>query len=154
SGLGPIWLDGVRCRGTEATLAKCPSKPWGQHACTHEEDVSVVCSGSDITSAPKLRLVGGLSPCVGRVEVFFNKRWGTVCQHGWNLKAAAVVCRQLGCGAAVSAPGTSRFGWGEGPIWLDDVRCTGEETNLFSCQARPWGDNTCFHGQDVSVVCV
>ncbi|NWR56161.1 DMBT1 protein, partial [Bucorvus abyssinicus] len=142
-----------RCHGTEATLAECPGKPWGQHICTHEEDASVVCSGSGITSAPKLRLVGGLSQCVGRVEVFFDNKWGTVCDNGWDLRDAAVVCRQLGCGTAVSALSAGRFGWGDSPIWLDDVSCTGEETNLFSCQAKLWGDHNCHHGQEASVVC-
>ncbi|XP_075301986.1 scavenger receptor cysteine-rich domain-containing protein DMBT1 isoform X3 [Opisthocomus hoazin] len=152
-GSGPIWLDGVRCRGTEATLAECVVKPWGHHACNHVEDASVVCSGSGIASIPRLRLAGGLSECAGRVEVFYNNEWGTVCDDSWDMSNAAVVCRQLGCGAAVSAPGSSRFGWGAGPIWLDDVSCTGRETNLSECQAKAWGIHNCHHGEDAGVVC-
>ncbi|XP_064293638.1 deleted in malignant brain tumors 1 protein [Phalacrocorax carbo] len=150
-GSGPIWLDRVSCVGTEATLAECPVKPWGHHACNHVEDASVVCSG--IASIPRLRLVGGLSECAGRVEVFYNNKWGTVCDDSWDLSDAAVVCRQLGCGVALSAPGSARFGWGAGPIWLDDVSCVGEETDFSECRAKMWGIHNCHHGEDAGVVC-
>ena len=85
--------------------------------------------------------------------MFYNNEWGTVCDDSWDMSNAAVVCRQLGCGAAVSAPGSSRFGWGAGPIWLDDVSCTGRETNLSECQAKAWGIHNCHHGEDAGVVC-
>ena len=43
-----------------------------------------------------IRLEGGRSPLVGRVEVFYNSTWGTVCDDRFNNAACKVVCRQLG----------------------------------------------------------
>lgn len=43
-----------------------------------------------------IRLVGGRNDMEGRVEVCFQRQWGTVCNNSWNTKDAAVACRQLG----------------------------------------------------------
>ncbi|NXC23331.1 SRB4D protein, partial [Corythaeola cristata] len=91
--------------------------------------------------------------CSGRVEVMHDHQWGTVCDDDWSLLDASVVCRQLGCGTAVSAYSAAHFGQGSGPIWLDNVQCSGTEAALSECLARPWGVNNCHHGEDASVVC-
>ena len=43
-----------------------------------------------------IRLVGGRNDMEGRVEVCFQRQWGTVCNNSWNTKDAVVACRQLG----------------------------------------------------------
>ena len=43
NGAGQIWLDQVRCSGTERRLIDCPANPLGQHDCVHTEDAGVRC---------------------------------------------------------------------------------------------------------------
>ena len=44
----------------------------------------------------KIRLVGGLTPHDGRVEVCVGGLWVSVCDEKWGLNDVEVVCRQLG----------------------------------------------------------
>ena len=63
----------------------------------------------------------GGGPCAWRVEILAQGSWGTICDDGWDLDDARVVCRQLGCGEALNATRSTHFGAGSGPIWLDDL---------------------------------
>ncbi|CAI5679449.1 unnamed protein product [Oreochromis niloticus] len=148
-GSGPIWLDDVACTGSESKLSACQHRGFGSHNCGHSEDAGVVCEAVE----GEVRLVNGNSSCSGRVEIFHSGQWGTVCDDAWGLVDAQVVCRQLGCGRVFSAPTNARFGPGNGPIWLDDVACTGNESKLSECPHRGFGSHDCGHSEDAGVVC-
>ena len=89
----------------------------------------------------------------GRVEVFYNGQWGTVCDDYWDISDAKVVCRQLGYTNASKALQGRNVPDGIGQIWLDDVNCDGTERNLTSCSHRGWGNEDCGHYEDAGVEC-
>ncbi|XP_052259361.1 deleted in malignant brain tumors 1 protein-like isoform X2 [Dreissena polymorpha] len=150
-GTGRIWLQYVGCSGNESTLFNCQANTWGVHNCGHYEDVGVDC---DFT--PDIRLVNGSRNSQGRLEVFYDNRWGTVCDDEFNSLAATVVCRMLGFTGNQFVPavlGTAIYGQGTGPIWLDDVTCNGTESSLINCRINNWSKHNCDHSEDVGVDC-
>ena len=100
-----------------------------------------------------VRLVNGPTSYEGRVEVYHNGEWGTVCDYGWDLNNAQVICSELGLGKAVNATHSAYYGQGSGPIWLDYLRCAGNEQTIGDCTHRGWGNNYCNHGEDAGVKC-
>lgn len=90
----------------------------------------------------------------GRVEVYYNGQWGTVCDDLWTINNAAVVCRQLGYRHALKAAKNSEFGEGKHlKILLDDVQCEGTEANLLDCKHAGVGKHNCAHYEDAGVIC-
>ncbi|KAG7509550.1 hypothetical protein JOB18_047524 [Solea senegalensis] len=146
-GIGPVVEGNNLCFDNVTSLKQCSLSGFRGSTCGHGHDAGVVC-------AAKLRLVGSSSQCSGRVELYYRGQWGTVCDDEWQMSNADVVCRQLGCGHAVAAPQSAHFGRGSGPIWLDNVECTGVETALTHCTHAGFGENNCGHGEDAGVICL
>ena len=99
-----------------------------------------------------IRLSDGNTPREGRVEVFYEGIWGTVCDQTWNLADADVVCKQLNLSYAISSPKSAAFGEGQGQThaWLLD--CLGDEESIGDC-VRLGRSGACGHDQDASVIC-
>ena len=103
-----------------------------------------------------VRLVKGSGPSNGIVEIGFNNSWGTICQNFWDSHAATVVCRMLDYDSGLPA-NNSIFGQGEGRVWLEGVKCNGEEQSLLDCDHIRWGSasNMCTgHDKDAGVMCL
>ena len=102
-----------------------------------------------------VRLLDGNFTAEGRVEIFHNKEWGTICDDGWGIEEASVVCRQLGyMKGAQYWYSNAKFKEGQGKIWLDDVVCYGNESALTQCRNIGWNGHNCRHYEDVGVVCL
>ena len=101
-----------------------------------------------------VRLMGSGSENTGRVEVYHDGVWGTVCDEGWSSNEAVVVCKQLGYpDEAYAAEGLAYFGEGKGPIFLEDVSCRGTEHYLTDCRHNNFLLNNCGHTEVAGVRC-
>ncbi|XP_075999002.1 galectin-3-binding protein A-like [Genypterus blacodes] len=100
-----------------------------------------------------VRLFGSSKPSEGRVEVFHAGQWGTVCDDGWDMADAQVVCRQLHFPGVKAAALTTRYQQAPEPIWLDDISCNGTERALTRCYFQGWGVTDCSHKEDVAIAC-
>ena len=79
-----------------------------------------------------------------------------MCDDGWDLNDAQVVCRQLGFGPAIAAKDGRSYGEASGRtiIWLDDVDCVGNESTIEDCSHNGWGNQNCYHHfDDAGVQC-
>ena len=90
------------------------------------------------------------------MEVKHQGEWGTMNDDRWRLEDASVVCRQLGCGAAIGFPRAAYFGPGLGPIWLLYSLCEGIESTVSDCRhsnIKDYRNDSYTHNWDAGVVC-
>ncbi|XP_078503461.1 CD5 antigen-like [Lissotriton helveticus] len=101
-----------------------------------------------------VRLSNAADPCAGVVLVNIDNFEGTICDVSWDMNDAAVVCRQLGCGVPISAPGGSVFG---APLnkftTITSVACRGDEPSLLKCSYSSNPQAYCNQKRDASVQC-
>ena len=104
-----------------------------------------------------IRLVNGDVASEGRVEVFYGGQWGTICDDLFDANDASVICRQLGYSMGGVPASFRTFGEGSTsqPIWLDNLACSGMESNITLCPniMASLGDHNCVHFEDVGVHC-
>jgi len=148
---GPIWLNNLRCSGTERDIADCSHSGWGVHNCQHRDDVALSCLRTKV----EVRLNGGRDPREGRLEVFYNGVWGTACSRIFNQAAESVVCNMLGFGyVGQTTTNKYRSGSRTRPIIMNSVHCSGTEENIAECEYRGWQiSSQCSYGS-VAISCL
>uniref|UniRef100_A0A7N6B8Z3 Lysyl oxidase homolog n=1 Tax=Anabas testudineus TaxID=64144 RepID=A0A7N6B8Z3_ANATE len=104
-GMGPIYMNEVKCLGHEKSIWNCPFKNITSEDCQHTEDAAVRCNVPYMGLENSIRITGGRTRYEGRVEVLSTdsngtQSWGLICGENWSTTEAMVACRQLGLGYA------------------------------------------------------
>ena len=100
-----------------------------------------------------LRLVNGPSVNEGRIEVYYDRQWGTICDDSWNKRDGDVLCKQLGYIDAEYVRFRAYYGEGTGPIWIDQIQCNNGDQSIIDCRHNGWGKHDCKHREDAGVKC-
>ena len=136
--------------GTSSTA--CTSCPDNRYL--NASQCIISCAPNLVGQKRSIRLAGAQSTELkGRLEVFVNGAWNTICDRNFDFREASVACRQLGFSGAVKAVKNVVFGSGTGPIFSNDLNCTGREINLLECPKTTREGRRCYHINDVGVVC-
>ena len=98
-------------------------------------------------------MTNGSFQCEGQVEMNIYGQWRVLCASHWSLANANVVCRQLGCGVAISTPGGPHLVGRDDQISTVRFHCLGAESFLWSCPVTALGGSDCSHGNTASVIC-
>ena len=130
-----------------------------------------------VPDAYSLRLTGGTILLEGRVEIYYEDSWHTICGADWGMREALTVCRQLGLGSAVESgrwsslveitptpktADTNDDGGGASPdagegkeedIGIVGVICADSTSSVTNCTVWKMDDGACNHTADAGVVC-
>ncbi|XP_062579143.1 deleted in malignant brain tumors 1 protein-like, partial [Saccostrea cucullata] len=144
------WLDRIYCNGYENSLVECQQSVISSKTCNYDRNAGVVClsTGFDV-----IRIANGSSFHEGRVEVFINGKWRTICSRNWNKADANVACRSLGYkgGLPVTSPVLSEE---KDNLWmLGDASCSGSESSLSECRISVIKPSQCINDGQAGVVC-
>jgi hypothetical protein len=155
----PTLINDVSCSSSlYLTIFQCTHSTVIGNGCTDNDDVSVMCYTSRIWDNPfagMVRLVDGYFTNQGRIEVYCNGLWGTICERSFDHRDAIVICNQLGYNSykAVNFTTVSSVSSNK-PIWLNNVKCTSNSSCVSECQLCPFQPiSDCSHNEDVHIAC-
>ena len=100
-----------------------------------------------------IQLVDGDAPNAGRLEIYHDNSWGSVCRDEFDNIDGTVACQQLGYSRLKEHYWGNQTIPGTGMIWLDDINCSSSHVRLSQCQSRGWNVNDCRHSDDINLVC-
>ena len=105
----------------------------------------------------------GLDNNEGRLEVWAHGEWGTVCRNGgFDKNVVAVACKELGYKSGIRVEPPKDIDEPEtrkpaGPVWMDDLKCTGKERSIFECEheisSNAVDNENCHHNRDIYLNC-
>ncbi|XP_044059869.1 scavenger receptor cysteine-rich type 1 protein M130-like [Siniperca chuatsi] len=140
----PVWTKEFQCEGNESALLDCRSSDSARNTCSPGKSIQLTCSVPD-----EVQLVGGASPCVGRLKMKHKGEWRPVSNSysNWDLMSAAVVCRQLDCGSALSTQRTNDLDYVD--KWIITSSCGLSESAIRECAVlRPHS-----YGNSLEITC-
>ncbi|KAK2818492.1 hypothetical protein Q5P01_024053 [Channa striata] len=109
----PVWTRDFQCGGHESALLDCRSSDSTRTTCSPGKAVGLTCS-------EPFRVAGGDSHCAGELQVKQGD-WRPVVGSDWTLREAAVLCRDLDCGSAVSVGERKKLS--SRPVWRIRSEC-------------------------------
>ncbi|XP_071944451.1 neurotrypsin-like [Antedon mediterranea] len=138
------------CIGNEDSLLQCPYISITN--CSNDNRLWLECSGFDEI---KLRLTGGAHFEQGRVEIYHDGEWGTICDRDWTMADANIVCKTYLNSQAINAYKSMQDNNDvERPIFIEDISCTGMEKNILDCAFKGLEEtHDCSHTDEVWADC-
>lgn len=89
--------------------------------------------------------------------MYHRGRWGTICDDDFGIRESTVVCRMLNYSSGVKVVKNAYRHYGRVnssyPIWMDNVKCRGDEQSIAACRHNGWNIHDCDHFKGVGVVC-
>ena len=91
----------------------------------------------------------------GTVQLYNSKKnqYNYICDEGWDINDAHVVCHMLGFPGALDATLRSEYGQ---PLvenaWFSNVQCNGTETSIFDCPCEV--NYNCSRSRSAGVRCL
>ncbi|XP_064617330.1 scavenger receptor cysteine-rich type 1 protein M160-like isoform X2 [Liolophura sinensis] len=144
-----IMLNGLDCAWIQSRLLDCPHYIWGIDTC-HTSVVYLSCT----EERNLFRLVDG-DGSYGRLEVYHDSQWGTICKKTIGENEAKAACETLGLSNLLARVGTSGPGQRSTRIWLDKLICESGTKHLKNCVLGTWGEvaSECSNEMDLVIYC-
>ncbi|XP_072027048.1 scavenger receptor cysteine-rich domain-containing protein DMBT1-like [Amphiura filiformis] len=155
-------VDNLQCTGEERSIKECSNIGFGRRSCNNREIAAITCTKPKTQSGGSLpvRLADGKNEREGRIEIYYNSTWGSVCGTHMGLEEGDVVCRQLGLGRAILTSSVSTGSLYKSDtedrivkMWLDNIECVGSEVMLAACSHSQWGMVGCSSDREAGVKC-
>ncbi|XP_040203309.1 T-cell differentiation antigen CD6-like [Rana temporaria] len=109
--------------------------------------VTLHCSVYSHAGHREVRLSGGPNNCSGRLEVYMDGVWATVCDGSWFDDDSAKVCKALGCGSFVK---NAKY---EHTLSTSVTFLCSHSYSLWECKILTKNPNTCRQAKAVGIVC-